>query len=50
VEGDAGRIVLWAQVLTGMELDGGGVARVLDAAAWRQRRERLEAAGGPPEH
>jgi WD40 repeat protein len=44
------RIVLWTQVLTGMELDSRGTVRVLDAAAWKDRRRRLEEAGGPPLH
>jgi eukaryotic-like serine/threonine-protein kinase len=42
------RITLWTQVITGMELDGHGVVRWLDAAAWRQCRQRLEVLGGPP--
>jgi hypothetical protein len=48
VEGSAERIALWAQVLTGMELDERGAPRVFDAAAWQQRRERLHELGGPP--
>jgi WD40 repeat protein len=48
VEGTAERINLWVQVLTGMELDAGGAARLLDEYAWRYRRERLRALGGPP--
>jgi WD40 repeat protein len=47
VEGEVERLVLWTQVLTGMELDAGGVTRVLDAAAWQERR-RLDELGGPP--
>jgi hypothetical protein len=48
VEGKAERIALWIQVITGMELDTSGVARVLDAPDWQQRRQRLEELGGPP--
>jgi WD40 repeat protein len=48
VAGDVERIVLWTQVLTGLELDADGVARVLDAATWHERRLRLNALGGPP--
>jgi WD40 repeat protein len=48
VEGDVERVVLWTQVLTGLELDADGVARVLDGATWQQRRQRLEELGGPP--
>jgi hypothetical protein len=36
------------QVLTGMELDEEGAIRVLDAAAWQERRQRLAARGEPP--
>src|SRR5438876_9544144 len=48
VEGEAERIVLWTQVITGMKLDDDGAVRVLDAPTWRQRRQRLEEMGGPP--
>jgi len=48
VEGDASQVLLWTQVLTGMELNGDGGRRVLDAATWQQRRRRLEELGGPP--
>jgi WD40 repeat protein/serine/threonine protein kinase len=34
----------WCEVVTGMELDGSGVRRPLDAAAWRQRQFRLAGA------
>ncbi len=45
--GDPVQIFLWAQVLTGMEVDHGAV-RVLDARTWEERRRRLEKLGGPP--
>ncbi len=48
VEGDPSRILLWAEVLTGMELDSDGALRVLDAATWQQRRQHLEELGGSP--
>jgi WD40 repeat protein len=48
ITGDAERITLWAQVATGMELDAAGQAKVLDAQAWQERRQRLEHLGGPP--
>jgi hypothetical protein len=48
VEGDAERIALWVQALTGMELDSGGAARALDAAAWQARVRDLQQLGGPP--
>jgi WD40 repeat protein len=48
VAGDVEQIVLWTQVLAGMELDPAGVACVLDAQTWHQRRQRLHERGGPP--
>jgi WD40 repeat protein len=48
VQGEVNRTVLWAQVLTGMELDQDGLFRELDAATWQQRRLRLTEVGGPP--
>jgi WD40 repeat protein/serine/threonine protein kinase len=48
VAGEASRIVLWAQVLTGMELDEEGVVRVLIPETWEERRRRLEKWPGPP--
>src|SRR5262249_40632852 len=48
VEGDAERIALWVQSLTGMELDSGNAARALDAAAWQARLRDLQQLGGPP--
>jgi WD40 repeat protein/serine/threonine protein kinase len=44
------RIVLWTKVLTGMELDPQGAAKVLDAKRWSEYRKQLvEKLGGPPE-
>jgi hypothetical protein len=34
-------------VITGMELDGGGV-RLLDAETWQAQRRRWEESGRPP--
>jgi WD40 repeat protein len=48
VSGEVDRIVLWIQVLTGMELDPDGLFRALDAATWQQRRQRLTERSGPP--
>jgi WD40 repeat protein len=39
---DADRIVLWAEVLTGLELDDYDVVHVLKAARWHERRQHLE--------
>jgi WD40 repeat protein len=48
VEADLERLVLWVQVATGMELAADGTRRWLDAATWRERRQRLDDLGGPP--
>jgi WD40 repeat protein len=48
LEGTVERIVLWTQVLTGMELDADGVLQVLDASTWQQRAQHLQELGGPP--
>jgi len=42
------RLIAWVETLTGLELDDQGAIRVLDGAAWRQRRDRLSQLGGPP--
>jgi WD40 repeat protein len=48
LDGDVERLQLWVQVLTGMELDPAGTARLLDGPTWRERRRRLAELGGPP--
>jgi WD40 repeat protein len=48
VTGEAERVRLWAQVSSGMELDVGGGVVLLEAAAWRERLEALQARGGLP--
>jgi hypothetical protein len=42
------RVAIWVEVLSGVELDELGSARVLDHATWLRRREKLERLGGPP--
>jgi WD40 repeat protein len=42
------RVATWVQVLTGLELDEYGAAKVLDNATWLRRREQLKQRGGPP--
>jgi hypothetical protein len=42
------RIMLWTQVITGLEVDELTVVHFLDAATWQQRRQRLQELGGPP--
>jgi WD40 repeat protein/tRNA A-37 threonylcarbamoyl transferase component Bud32 len=49
-EGDVTRLLLWTEVITGMELDADDRLRVLDGSAWEQRRQRLKELGGPPSH
>jgi WD40 repeat protein len=48
VAGDTARLVLWVQVLTGLELDAEGRLLVLNAPTWQERRQRLQSLGGPP--
>ena len=48
LDGEAARISLWAEVVTGMELDGGGGVKLLDAETWRKRHLRLLEQGEPP--
>ncbi len=40
-------IVLWTQVITGMELDPSSAIHILDAQTWYDRRRCLKALGGP---
>jgi hypothetical protein len=48
LEGDPENIRLWIEVNTGLELDAGGAVVELDAAAWRERWQRLENRGSLP--
>jgi eukaryotic-like serine/threonine-protein kinase len=48
IEGDPERILLWAQVITGLELDEFDGTRGLNATAWERRRLRLQELGGAP--
>ncbi len=48
VTGDVERVVLWVELMTGMELNPAGAVKVLDGAAWRQRHNRLQEMGDPP--
>jgi eukaryotic-like serine/threonine-protein kinase len=43
------RLATWVEVVTGLELDEHGAIQTLDNANWRERRERLDRQGGPPE-
>ena len=42
------QLAAWIEVMTGMELDENGVARVLEEADWTARKQQLEALGGVP--
>jgi WD40 repeat protein/serine/threonine protein kinase len=48
VEGPPERVVLWTQVVTGLELDADERVRALDGRAWQERRWRLDDGPGPP--
>jgi WD40 repeat protein/tRNA A-37 threonylcarbamoyl transferase component Bud32 len=48
MEGDADRIILWATVVTGKELDPDGMIHELDMPTWREYRRRLGLQGGDP--
>ena len=48
VGNDPERIMPWTQVIAGLQADDLTAVRVLDAAAWHERRARLEKLGGPP--
>jgi WD40 repeat protein/tetratricopeptide (TPR) repeat protein/tRNA A-37 threonylcarbamoyl transferase component Bud32 len=41
VEDDPKAVMLWTQVLTGLELDADGQVRPLNAPVWQERRKRL---------
>jgi WD40 repeat protein len=46
--GDPERIKLWAEVVTGLELESDTVVGALSRQAWCERRQRLRELGGPP--
>src|SRR5262249_47527348 len=48
LQGEAKQLLLWTQVLTGMELDERGRPRELSLQAWCERRRELQQRGGPP--
>jgi hypothetical protein len=48
VAGEPGRVTLWAQVLSGLQMEEAGTFRRLDEAALHLCRQRLEQLGGPP--
>jgi hypothetical protein len=48
LEGEAPRLMAWAEVTAGAHLDAAGAVQPLDVAARTERRRQLEALGGPP--
>jgi WD40 repeat protein len=48
VEGSRERVRVWVELITGLELDAGGVAGKLNRDTWQQRRRLLQELGGPP--
>src|SRR5262249_55718133 len=42
VQGERPQVMLWTQVLTGMELDSNGVVRPLDAVSWQKYRQQFQ--------
>jgi hypothetical protein len=48
IDGEVERVALWAEVRTGMALDGHDQVRVIGAAEWGEKRRRLQELGGPP--
>jgi WD40 repeat protein len=45
---DLDRVANWVEALTGLTLDETGSIRVIDNAAWLERREKVKRQGGPP--
>jgi hypothetical protein len=43
------RLTAWVEALTRMTLGANDAWRVLNDAAWEDRRDRLNELGGPPE-
>jgi WD40 repeat protein len=48
VPGGVEQVRLWIEVLSGKEMQPDGAVRVLEAAEWQQRRQRLQDQGGAP--
>jgi WD40 repeat protein len=48
VAGDPARVILWAEVLAGLELDVNGLPHALTFEERNQRRRKLAELGGPP--
>jgi hypothetical protein len=48
MQGTSQRLRLWAETLTGMELDEEQMIHTLDPEAVQRRRAQLDELGGPP--
>jgi WD40 repeat protein/serine/threonine protein kinase len=48
LQGDARALRVWAEVVTGLELDQHEAVRPLSHQEWRARHQRLKELGGPP--
>jgi WD40 repeat protein len=48
IQGTYERITCWVEVVTGLELDATGEIKILDAATWQERCQKLQELGGPP--
>ncbi len=48
LDDDLPRITVWVETITGLAVSDEGRIYGLDAAAWLERRERLDTLGGPP--
>jgi WD40 repeat protein len=48
LQGDAARLVLWCELITGMALDANDSLRVHSAETWNERVRQLDRLGGPP--
>jgi WD40 repeat protein len=46
--GDAKRLLVWAQLLAGLDMDADGVIGTLDGPRWQELSEQLEKLGGLP--
>jgi hypothetical protein len=48
VSGAVDKIIAWAQVLSGMEMDSAGLINWLAGQTWNERRRRLQGQNGLP--
>jgi hypothetical protein len=48
LSGKKRQLAIWTEVATGMEVGDKDAHEFLDAAAWRDRKKRLERLGGNP--